>query len=75
MKDKMIKKRFSKNFMASPDITAFCLELRKSFLKSKSVLWMTASPLIKKLIAEIVANKEKNETSKRHVMITCGDKE
>jgi len=36
---------------------------------------MTASPLIKKLIAEIVANKEKNATSKRHVMITCGDKE
>jgi len=36
---------------------------------------MTASPLIKKLIAEIVANKEKNAMSKRHVMITCGDKE
>ena len=35
MKDKMIKKRFSKNLMAWPDITAFCLELRKSFLKSK----------------------------------------
>ena len=35
MKDKMIKKRFSKNFMASPDIKAFCLDLRKSFLKSK----------------------------------------
>jgi len=35
MKDKMIKKRFSKNLMAWPDITAFCLDLRKSFLKSK----------------------------------------
>lgn len=64
MKDKMIKERLSKNLMAWPDITAFCLELRKSFLKSK-YSFMDDNALIKKLFAEIVANKEKKWTSKR----------
>jgi hypothetical protein len=65
MKDKMIKERLSKNLMAWPDITAFCLELRKSFLKSKYSS-MHDNALIKKLFAEIVANKEKKWTSKKH---------
>ena len=65
MKDKMIKERLSKNLMAWPDITAFCLELRKSFLKSKYSS-MDDNALIKKLFAEIVANKEKKWTLKRH---------
>jgi hypothetical protein len=65
MNDSMIKERLSKNLMAWPDITAFCLELRKSFLKSK-YSFMDDNALIKKLFAEIVANKEKKWTSKRH---------
>ena len=50
--------------MAWPDITAFCFELRKSFLKSKYSS-MDDNTLIKKLFAEIVANKEKKWTSKK----------
>jgi hypothetical protein len=65
MNDSMIKERLSKNLMAWPDITAFCLELRKSFLKSK-YSFMDDNALIKKLFAEIVANKEKKWTSKKH---------
>jgi hypothetical protein len=61
----MIKERLSKNLMTWPGITAFCLELRKSFLKSKYSS-MDDNALIKKLFAEIVANKEKKWTSKRH---------
>lgn len=57
--------RCSKNLMVWPDITAFCLELRKSFLKSKYSS-MDDNDLIKKLFAEIVANKEKHWISKRH---------
>ena len=65
MNDPMVKERLSKNLMAWPDITAFCMELRKSFLKSKCSD-MDDNDLIKKLFAEIVANKEKNWTSKKH---------
>jgi hypothetical protein len=63
--DPLLKERLSKNLMAWPDITAFCFELRKSFLKSKYSS-MDDKNLIKKLFGEIVANKEKNWTSKRH---------
>ncbi|MBW2574607.1 MAG: hypothetical protein JRC88_03835 [Deltaproteobacteria bacterium] len=66
MNDPLVKERLSKNLMAWPDITAFCLELRKSFLKSRYSS-MDDKKLIKKLFAEIVANKEKNWTSKRHL--------
>jgi len=65
MNDPLAKERLSKNLMAWPDITAFCMELRKSFLKSKCSD-MDDKDLIKKLFAEIVANKEKNWTSKKH---------
>ena len=61
MNDPLAKERLSKNLMAWPDITAFCMELRKSFLKSKCSD-MDDKDLIKKLFAEIVANKEKNWT-------------
>lgn len=61
----MFKERLSNNLMAWPDITAFCLELRKSYLKSKYT-FMDDNKLIKKLFSEIVASKEKNWTSKRH---------
>lgn len=65
MKDQILKERLSKNLMAWPDITAFCLELRKSFLKLRHTS-MDEKNLIKKLFAENVANKEKNWISKRH---------
>ncbi|OQY14060.1 MAG: hypothetical protein B6I30_01630 [Desulfobacteraceae bacterium 4572_187] len=65
MKDPRLKERLSKNLMAWPDITAFCFELRKSFLKSRYTS-MNDKNLTKKLFAEIVANKEKNWISKRH---------
>ena len=65
MKDTKLKERLSKNLMAWPDITAFCLELRKSFLKSRHTS-MDNNDLIRKLFAENVANKEKNWISKRH---------
>jgi len=61
MNDLKLKERLSKNLMAWPDITAFFMELRKSFLKSKCSD-MDDKDLIKKLFAEIVANKEKNWT-------------
>ena len=73
MKDPRLKERLSKNLMAWPDITAFCMELRKSFLKSKCSD-MDDKDLTKKLFAEIVANKEKNWASKRHSQISYGDK-
>ena len=73
MNNPMTKERLSKNLMAWPDITAFCLELRKSFLKSKNSS-MDDNDLIKKLFTEIVANKEKIWTSKRHSQISYGDK-
>ena len=73
MNDPLVKERLSKNLMAWPDITAFCLELRKSFLKSKCSDMDDKNP-IRKLFAEIVANKEKNWTSKRHSQISYGDK-
>jgi len=63
--DPLVIERLSKNLMAWPDITAFCLELRKSFLKSRYSS-MDDNNLTKKLFGEIVANKEKNWTSKRH---------
>ena len=63
--DPLVIERLSQNLMAWPDITAFCLELRKSFLKSRYSS-MDDNNLIKKLFGEIVANKEKNWTSKRH---------
>jgi len=65
MKDPLVKDRLSKNLMAWPDITAFCFELRKSFLKSRYSS-MNDKNLTKILFAEIVANKEKNWISKRH---------
>jgi len=65
MKDQILRERLSKNLMAWPDITAFCLELRKSFLKSRHTS-MDNNDLIRKLFAENVANKEKNWISKRH---------
>ncbi len=73
MKDQILKERLSKNLMAWPDITAFCLELRKSFLKSKRSD-MDDKDLIKKLFAESVANKEKIWKSKKHSQISYGDK-
>jgi hypothetical protein len=57
--------RFSKNLMEWPDITAFCLELRLSFLKSKNCT-ANDKDLIKKIFEEIVAMKEKQWESKRH---------
>jgi hypothetical protein len=63
--DPLVIERLSKNLMAWSDITAFCLELRKSYLKSKYSS-MDDNDLIKKLFAEIVTNKEKNWTLNRH---------
>ena len=63
--DPLVIERLSQNLMAWPDITAFCLELRKSFLKSRYSS-MDDNNLTKEVFAEIVANKEKNWTSKRH---------
>ena len=57
--------RLSKNLMRWPDITAFCLDLRKSFLKSKYYT-MADKDLIKKIFTEIVAMKEKQWESKKH---------
>jgi hypothetical protein len=63
--DPLVKERLRKNLMAWSDITAFCLELRKSYLKSKYSS-MDDNDLIKKLFAEIVKNKEKNWTLSKH---------
>jgi len=68
MKDQILKERLSKNLMAWPDITAFCLELRKSFLKSRHTS-MDEKNLIKKLFSEIVANKEKNWSDKLDISL------
>ena len=57
--------RFSKNLMAWPEITAFCLELRLSFLKSKDNA-MDDKELIKKIFEDSVAMKEKKWKSKRY---------
>ena len=61
--------RLSKNLMDWPEITAFCLELRKSFLKSKYSS-MDDNNLINKIFSEIVAMKEKKWASKRHSRIS-----
>ncbi len=58
------KQRLSKNLMAWPDITAFCLELRKSYLKSKFTA-IDDKYLIKMIFSEIVANKERKWVSKK----------
>lgn len=58
--------RLSKNLMRWPEITAFCLDLRKSFLKSKYCT-MADKDLIKKIFTDIVAMKEKQWASKRHL--------
>lgn len=50
--------------MAWPGITAFCLELRKSFLRGKYGS-IEDKELTKKLFSEIVAKKEKKWTSKK----------
>ncbi len=60
-----LKKRLSKNLMAWPDITALCLELRKSFLKNKFPS-MNDRDLAKKIFSEVASNKEKSWTSKKH---------
>jgi len=60
----MNKKQFSKNLMAWPEITAFCLELRKSFLRAKYGS-IDDKVLTIKLFSEIVAKKEKKWTSKK----------
>jgi hypothetical protein len=57
--------RLSKNLMKWPELTAFCLDLRKSFLRSKYSV-MADKDLTKKIFAEIVAMKEKKWASKRH---------
>jgi len=57
--------RLSKNLMNWPEITAFCLELRLSYLKSKESA-VTDNDLIKKIFEEIVAMKEKKWDLKRH---------
>ena len=61
--------RLSKNLMDWPEITAFCIELRKSFLKSKYGA-MTDKDLINKIFTENVAMKEKKWASKRHSRIS-----
>jgi len=61
--------RFSKNLMAWPEITDFCLELRKSFLKLK-YSDMDENDLIKKIFSEIVEMKEKKWASKSHSRIS-----
>ena len=60
----MNKERLSNNLMAWPEITAFCLELRKSFLRAKYDS-IEENELTKKLFSEIVAKKEKKWTSKK----------
>ena len=57
--------RLSKNLMKWPEITAFCLELRLSFLKSKNCDG-NDKDLMKKIFEDIVAMKEKQWESKRH---------
>jgi len=55
--------------MAWPEITDFCLELRKSFLKLK-YSDMDENDLIKKIFSEIVEMKEKKWASKSHSRIS-----
>lgn len=64
-KNQMYINQVSKNLMAWSDLTAFCLELRKSFLKTKHAS-LDDKALIKKIFSEVITNKEKNWTSKRH---------
>jgi hypothetical protein len=64
-KHQMYINQVSKNLMAWSDLTTLCLELRKSFLKTKHAS-MDDTALIKKIFSEVVANKENNWTSKRH---------
>ena len=60
--------RLSKNLMDWPEITAFCLELRKSFLKSKYSA-MTDKDLINKIFTEIVAMKEKKWSDELNISL------
>jgi hypothetical protein len=66
----MEMERLSKNLMKWPELTAFCLELRKSFLRSKYNS-MADNDLINKIFTEIVAIKEKQWASKRHSRNSC----
>jgi hypothetical protein len=50
-----------------PEITAFCLELRLSFLKSKDSA-AADNDLIKKIFEDIVATKERKWESKMRLM-------
>ena len=61
----MNKERLSNNLMAWPEITAFCLELRKSFLREK-YRPIEDKELTTRLFSEIVAKKEKKWTLKKH---------
>ncbi len=61
----MNKERLSNNLMAWPEITAFCLELRKSFLRTKYGS-IEDKELTTRLFSEIVAKKEKKWTLKKH---------
>ena len=60
--------RLSKNLMDWPEITAFCLELRKSFLKLKHSD-MDDKDLIKKIFAEIVDMKEKKWANELNIRL------
>ncbi len=60
----MNKERLSNNLMAWPELTAFCLELRKSFLRGKYGP-IEDKELTQQLFSEIVANKEKKWASKK----------
>jgi hypothetical protein len=61
----MNKERLSNNLMAWPEITAFCLELRKSFLRTKYGS-IEDKELTTRIFSEIVAKKEKKWTLKKH---------
>ena len=52
------KKRLSRNLMTSMELTAFCLEIRKAFLKETFPL-KSDEYLEKKIFSEVVAMKEK----------------
>jgi hypothetical protein len=60
--------RLSKNLMDWPEITAFCLELRKSFLKLK-YSDMDDKDLIKEIFAEIVDMKEKKWANELNIRL------
>ncbi|MFH0926900.1 MAG: hypothetical protein V1872_14920 [bacterium] len=59
------KKRLSENLMKGIELTSFCLEIKKSFIKNKYDI--TSDDLLeKRLFSEIVAIKEKNWTLKKY---------